>query len=122
MIRPIIPLQPSLGRTKPQLLLDVVEVATRLGVATTTLKSWLVDDQDRPASDRVFEFHRWRGRNRKWTEEGFLQLESAIHRESQSGVLARWRSRDKSKPESPADPDAAAALLEVLGQNRNKTY
>ena len=114
--------QPNSGNDGPQPMLDLVEVAARLAVAQATLKGWLADDQERPAPDRVFDFHRWRGRNRKWTEEGFQHLEAAIHRESQIGVLARWRTREKSNMDSPPDPDAEAAMREVLGEDSDKTY
>jgi hypothetical protein len=102
--------------------LDVKTVAERLGVAASTLNSWLKDDEVRPISERVFDFHRWRGRVRRWSEEGFLSLEMAIHHESESGVLSGGRTREKVRHESPLDPDAEAALREVLGSNRKRTY
>jgi hypothetical protein len=102
--------------------LDVKTVAERLGVAVSTLNSWLKDDELRPVDGRVFEFHRWRGRVRRWTEEGFLSLETAIHRESAVGVLSGGRAREKVRRESPADPDAEAALRDVLGPNHKRTY
>ncbi len=57
-----------------------------------------------------------------WSEEGFEKLEMAIHRESQIGVLAHGRTREKTKRESPPDPDAEAALEEVLGVKNTRTY
>jgi hypothetical protein len=102
--------------------LGVVEVAARLDVAPATLKGWLAEDQERDPAMRKFDFHRWRGRSRKWSEVGFRKLEMAIHQESQDGVLARWRTRGKAKMESPPDPDAEASLAEVLGSKQERTY
>jgi hypothetical protein len=95
--------------------LGIAEVAQRLNVAASTLGGWLRADQERLPERRVFEFHRWRGRSRFWSEESFRQLERAIHRESQNGVLAGWRTRKSGGRLSPADPDAEASLEKVLG-------
>jgi hypothetical protein len=113
--------QPNSGDADSQSTLDVMQVAKRLDVAPTTLKGWLAEDQDRDPATRKFDFHRWRGRSRKWTEKGFRKLEMAIHQESQTGVLARWRTREKTKTGSPPDPDAEAALAEVLGSKHTRT-
>ncbi|SDO48159.1 hypothetical protein SAMN05444050_4243 [Afipia sp. GAS231] len=102
--------------------MDVAQTAARLDVSPATLKGWLAEDQDRDPEKRKFDFHRWRGRRRKWTEEGFRKLELAIHEESQTGVLSKWRTREKTKAESPPDPDAEAALAEVLGTKHTRTY
>jgi hypothetical protein len=114
--------QPNSGDDDSQRTLDVVEVAARLDVAPATLKGWLAEDHERNPAMRKFDFHRWRGRSRKWTEDSFLKLEMAIHQESQTGVLARWRTREKTKTESPPDPDAEASLAEVLGSKQERTY
>jgi hypothetical protein len=99
-----------------------MEAATRLGTAVSTLNTWLADDASRAPTARAFDFHRWRGNKRVWSEEGFQKLEMAIHRESESGVLAGGRTRERARHESPPDPDAAAALEEVLGTKRTRTY
>jgi hypothetical protein len=101
--------------------LEVKDVARRLDVAPSTLNGWLKDDEGRPPEQRVFEFHRWRGRLRKWSEAGFRKLETAIHRESQGGVLSGSRIH-RGSTASPPDPDAEAALGEVLGDDRKRTY
>lgn len=96
------------------------DVAAALGTAVSTLNSWLSGDELREPTRRCFDFHRWRGNRRVWSEEGFQLLETAIHRESQlGGVLAGGRRRQKH--ESPSDPDAEAALAEVLG-TKGRTY
>jgi hypothetical protein len=115
-------MQPNSSDIGTQQTLDVAEVAARLDVAPATLKGWLSEDQDRDPADRKFDFHRWRGRRRKWTEAGFRKLELAIHEESQTGVLSGWRTREKTRAVSPADPDAEAALAEVLGTKHKRTY
>jgi hypothetical protein len=115
-------LQPNSSDNATQQALDVAQAAARLDVSPATLKGWLAEDQDRDPENRKFDFHRWRGRSRKWTEEGFRKLELAIHEESQTGVLSRWRTRGKTKAESPPDPDAEAALAEVLGTKHTRTY
>ena len=121
-IEPDISSQPNSSDAGAQPTLDVTEVATRLDVAPATLKGWLADDQEREPAERKFDFHRWRGRNRKWTQEGFRKLEFAIHQESQNGVLSGWRTRKKNpNAESPPDPDAYAALAEVLGSKPTRT-
>jgi hypothetical protein len=102
--------------------LDVKEVAKRLGVAVSTLNAWLKDDEHRPVDERAFDFHRWRGRVRRWSEEGFQSLEMAIHRESENGVLSAFRTGRRVTTVSPPDPDAETALREVLGPNRKRTY
>jgi hypothetical protein len=114
--------QPNSGDDGPRGTLDVTQVAARLDVALATLKGWLTEDHERDPAARRFDFHRWRGRNRKWSEEGYQKLEMAIHHESQSGVLSRWRTREKTKAESPPDPDAEAALAEVLGTKQRGSY
>jgi hypothetical protein len=101
--------------------LEVKEVARRLDVALSTLNGWLKDDESRAVERRVFEFHRWRGRVRKWSENGFRKLEIAIHLESQNGVLSGSRIRRETVG-SASDPDAEAALDEVLGDNRKRTF
>jgi hypothetical protein len=98
------------------------EVAIRLGTAVSTLNAWLADDEMRAQSHRLFEFHRWRGNKRMWTEEGFERLEMAIHSESQCGVLAGGRTREKNGRASPPDPDAEVALETVLGTQHVRTY
>jgi hypothetical protein len=115
-------MQPNSCDAEAQHTLDVAQVAARLDVAPATLKGWLSEDHERDPAKRKFDFHRWRGRRRKWTEEGFRKLELAIHQESQNGVLSRWRTREKTKTESPPDPDAEAALAEVLGPKHTRTY
>jgi hypothetical protein len=100
----------------PVLLLTAREVADRLGTAVSTLNSWLAVDENREHA--LFNFHRWRGAKRVWTEEGFQKFEAAIDRESRRGVLASRRTRSKAKPMSPPDPDAEAALARVLGNTR----
>jgi transposase len=102
--------------------LDVKDVAKRLAVSVSTLNGWLKEDEKRAPGTRVFDFHRSRGRTRKWSEEGYAKLEFAINRESRSGVLAGWRTREKSRQLSPPDPDAEAALAEVLGTRRERIY
>jgi hypothetical protein len=92
------------------------EVAERLGIATSTLNLWLRADQQRPAGMQVFAFHRWRGRCRVWSEEAFEQLEQAIHRESQYGVLCAKRAASRSS--DAADPDATDALARILSKKR----
>lgn len=99
--------------------LGIGDIAERLNVAKSTLGGWLRADQDRPPELRVLEFHRWRGRSRFWSEESFQQLESAIHRESQTGVLAGWRVRRPDTGLSPSDPDAEASLERVLGRRNS---
>ncbi|HEY3745527.1 MAG TPA: hypothetical protein VGL17_04755 [Gemmatimonadaceae bacterium] len=102
--------------------LEVKEVARRLDIAPSTLNGWLRDDEARPSGRRVFEFHRCRGRVRKWSEIGFRKLEIAIHLQSQhGGVLAQSRVR-RELVSSPPDPDAEAAMDEVLGNNRGGAY
>jgi hypothetical protein len=96
--------------------LSAIEVAGRLGVAASTLNGWLAVDENRQRP--LFDFHRWRGNKRVWSEEGFQQLEAAIDSESRRGVLAGRRTRSKAKPMSPPDPDAEAALARVLGNTR----
>ena len=103
-------------------MLSAREVAIRLGTAVSTLNAWLADDELREQSRRLFDFHRWRGNKRMWTDEGFEMLEMAIHRESQSGVLAGGRTRERTRRESPPDPDADAALEAVLGAKHVRTY
>jgi hypothetical protein len=98
------------------------EAAARLGTAVATLNNWLADDARRGPTARLFDFHRWRGNKRVWSEEGFQKLEMAIHRESENGVLAGGRTRERTRRESPPDPDAEAALEEVLGPKRTITY
>jgi hypothetical protein len=100
--------------------LDVKDVARRLDIAPSTLNGWLKEDEGRAPAERVFEFHRWRGRLRKWSEAGCRKLEVAIHRESQAGVLSGPRIRRTAA--SPPDPDAEAALDKVLGADRKRTY
>jgi hypothetical protein len=97
-------------------MLSAIEVAARLGVAASTLNGWLAVDENR--QNPLFDFHRWRGNKRVWSEEGFGQLEAAIDRESRRGVLSGQRTRSKAKPTSPPDPDAEAALARVLGNTR----
>jgi hypothetical protein len=94
------------------------EAAARLGTAISTLNSWLADDGSRGPTERMFDFHRWRGNKRVWSEEGFQKLEMAIHRESENGILAGGRTRQRTRHESPPDPDAKAALEDVLGAKR----
>jgi hypothetical protein len=103
-------------------ILDTGEIAERLNVAMSTLSGWLRADQARRPEDRVFDFHRWRGRSRYWSEEGFQKLEMAIHRESQVGVLARWRTRRSDDLLSPPDPDADASLDQVLSRGIARRY
>jgi hypothetical protein len=105
-----------------QAILEVKDVAARLGVVVSTLNGWLKEDEARDPSKRVFDFHRLRGRSRKWSEAGFQKLEMAIHRESENGVLAGGRTREKGRHESPPDPDAEAALATVLGTKHVRTY
>jgi hypothetical protein len=93
--------------------MTAIEVAARLGMAVSTLNGWLAVDENRQHA--LFDFHRWRGNKRVWSEEGFQKLEAAIDRESRRGVLAGRRTRSKAKPLSPPDPDAEAALAQVLG-------
>jgi hypothetical protein len=97
------------------------EAASRLGTAVSTLNTWLADDGNRGPTERVFDFHRWRGNKRVWSEEGFQKLEMAIHRESENGILAGGRTRGRTRHESPSDPDAEAALAEILG-TKGRTY
>jgi hypothetical protein len=97
-------------------MLSAIEVAGRLGVAASTLNGWLAIDENR--QQPLFDFHRWRGNKRVWSEEGFRLLEAAIDRESRRGVLSGQRIRSKAKPMSPPDPDAEAALARVLGNTR----
>jgi hypothetical protein len=98
-------------------VLGIRQIAPRLHVAASTLAGWLRDDYRRPESHRVFEFHRWRGKNRFWSEESFRKFEMAIHRESQhGGVLAGSRSRTSNSRSSAPDPDAEASLEKVLGR------
>jgi hypothetical protein len=101
--------------------ITAMEAATRLGTAVSTLNSWLADDASRGPAERVLDFHRWRGNKRVWSEEAFQKLEMAIHRESENGVLAGGRTRERVWRESPPDPDAEAALAEVLS-NKGRTY
>lgn len=96
-------------------LLEVKDVAIRLGIATSTLNGWLKEDEGR--AQPIFAFHRWRGRQRRWSEAGFQKLEIAIHRESRAGVLSGSRIR-RATAVSPPDPDAEASLDEVLGDKR----
>jgi hypothetical protein len=96
--------------------MTAIEVAARLGMAVSTLNGWLAVDENRQHA--LFDFHRWRGNKRVWSEEGFQKLEAAIDRESRRGVLAGRRTRSKAKPLSPPDPDAEAALAQVLGNTR----
>jgi hypothetical protein len=96
--------------------LTAIEVAKRLGLAVSTLNGWLAVDENRQHA--LFDFHRWRGKKRVWSEEGFQQLEDAIDRESRRGVLSGQRARSKTRPLSPPDPDAEAALARVLGNTR----
>jgi hypothetical protein len=96
--------------------LDTQEVARRLGVAVSTLNFWLRADHERHPSRRIFDFHRYRGRKRFWSEESFELLEAAIHRESQDGVLAPGRKHRTDYQKSESDPDAEAALRSVLGK------
>jgi hypothetical protein len=103
-------------------VLSAREVAIRLGTAVSTLNAWLAEDEMREQPCRLFDFHRWRGNKRMWSQEGFERLEMAIHRESQSGVLAGGRTRERNRRESPPDPDAEAALEAVLGAKRVRTY
>jgi hypothetical protein len=100
------------------MLLTAVAVAARLGVAVSTLNSWLADDENR--QQPLFYFHRWRGNKRVWSEEGFQKLETAIDRESRYGALSGRLTRSKAKTLSPPDPDAEAALAQVLGNTRTR--
>jgi hypothetical protein len=98
-------------------VLGIKTVAARLHVAVSTLNGWLREDYRRPEAFRLFEFHRWRGKNRFWSEKSFLRLEMAIHCESQhGGVLAGSRSRTSNSRASAPDPDAEASLEKVLGR------
>jgi hypothetical protein len=103
-------------------VITAAEAAARLGTAVSTLNAWLADDGSRGPAERLFDFHRWRGNKRVWSEEGFLKLEMAIHLESENGVLAGGRTRERTREISPSDPDAAAALEEVLGAKRTRTF
>jgi hypothetical protein len=91
------------------------EVAFLIGVARSTLNGWLSADEERPAHERRFSFHSYRGRKRVWSEASFFKLERAIAAESEpGGCLAGWRSRHGSHVASV--PDAATeAMLRVLG-------
>jgi hypothetical protein len=104
------------GIDPAEYVLDTETVAKRLNVSVSTLNAWLRKDEARPPERQAFqEFHRSRGRYRFWSEESFRLLEIAIHRESQpGGVLAAWRNRRRDIDRSPPDPDAEAALEEVL--------
>jgi hypothetical protein len=102
-------------------MITAKQAALRLGTATSTLNGWLAEDDARDPDRRLFEFHRWRGNKRIWSEDGFVKLELAIHRESQDGVLSGARLRAKSN-RSPADPDADQALADVLGPLFKRTY
>lgn len=97
--------------------LDAREVARRLSVGVSTLNGWLKTDDERPPGKRVFRFHRWRGSARRWSECGFLELEEAIHRESECGVLAASRHARGAPNLAPPDPEAEAALARVLGKD-----
>jgi hypothetical protein len=100
-------------------VLNTETVAKRLNVSVSTLNAWLRNDEARPPARQVFQFHRSRGRYRFWSEESFRLLEIAIHRESQpGGVLAAWRNRRRDMDLSPPDPDAEAALEEILHRPR----
>jgi hypothetical protein len=64
-------------------------------VQVMALDQWLTDDMLRPADERRFQFHTFRGAKRIWTEAAFQNLRAAIERESLSGgVLARSSSRN----------------------------
>jgi len=91
--------------------LSVKVVAQRLRIAVSTLNGWLLEDDQRPAHQQVFQFHRWRGARRYWSELGFRRLEEAIHRESRSGVLARGRKRPSILTDETADQDALERVL-----------
>jgi hypothetical protein len=101
--------------TKSETPLNFREVAFLLGVARSTLNGWLSADEERPAHERRFSFHSYRGRKRVWAEASFVKLERAIAAESEpGGCLAGWRSRHGSHAASV--PDAATeAMLRVLG-------
>ena len=89
--------------------LEVKDVARRLDVAPSTLNGWLRYYEGRPPEQRVLEFHRWRGRLRKWSEAGFRKLETAIHRESPYKAASCRGSR--SAPSSlPAGPRRRGSL------------
>ena len=99
-----------LSETPQVYSLTVRKVAQRLGVATSTLNSWLLADEQRPAHLQVLQFHRWRGGRRLWSEGGYGHLEEAIHRQSQSGVLARGRKQSLISADE-ADQDALERVL-----------
>lgn len=108
---------PFEGGQAAEYLLGIKTVAARLHIAVSTLNGWLREDYRRPEPLRLFEFHRWRGKNQFWSEKSFLKLEMAIHRESQhGGVLAGSRNRTSSSRPSAPDPDAEASLEKVLGR------
>ena len=90
--------------------LTVRTIAQRLGVAVSTLNTWLHEDDQRPAHLQVLQFHRWRGARRLWSEDGYRHLEEAIHRQSQSGVLARGRKQPLILSDE-ADQDALERVL-----------
>jgi hypothetical protein len=110
------------GPTVPAPLcdLDAREVARRLGIGVSTLNAWLKADEERSSDKRVLQFHRRRGSARRWSERGFVDLEEAIHRESENGVLTGARHTRGAPNLAPPDPDAEAALANVLGKNFHK--
>lgn len=116
----MIDLQLNSSETVRQFRLGIKDVASRLSIATSTLNTWLKEDEDREAKHQCLKFHRWVGNRRKWSEQGYQLLELAVHAQSESGVLSSSRLRAKS-PTSPADPDAEASLAEVLGAKRSRT-
>lgn len=92
--------------------LSAREVAERLHIALSTLNSWLQEDDGRPKHLQVFQFFRWRGSRRIWSQDGYRQFEEAVHQQSQgAGILAR---RCRAKAHSRNDTNAQAALEHVL--------
>src|SRR5215813_923827 len=90
--------------------LVIAEVVERLRIGRSTLDQWLANDMMRPAGERLFQFHTFRGAKRVWTETAFQSLRAAIERESLAGgVLARSSSRNATaigKPRAPSSPAA----------------
>ncbi len=92
---------------------NAFQTAHDLGIARSTLDSWLSRDQARGLEDRRLTFHAYRGRKRVWSEKAFQQLQAAIEKESgPGGVLGGWRARG-GRTDVPT-AQAAAALQEVL--------
>jgi hypothetical protein len=113
--------QPKLGETSAQPRLRAKAVAARLPVAQSTLTTWLKEDEAREAHSELFRFHRWVGNRRRWSEDGYRNLERAIFAQSENGVRPIARSRARTVA-SPADSEAEASLAEILSPAQKRTF